>query len=183
MACELPDAEQTPRFDYNEAVLRPSGANVLDDVARCMTAGPLDGRTITVIGRTDPRGDTSYNEQLGENRAEAVRAYLVERGVRAEHIRLVSRGEQGARGNDEATWALDRRVDLQLGERDSVAASASALPAARSSMGILVDGVRLQAASPGTASRTEAASYADTAETEPRGNRRLAPWAWINACA
>lgn len=115
--CQLPSSpHEVPRFDYDQARLRTRGANILDDVARCLSDGALKGQKVTIIGRADPRGPTEYNQELGVSRAEAARDYLEERGVPAESLLLLSRGEQGARGHDEETWALDRRVDLELGD-------------------------------------------------------------------
>ncbi|GEM_PF-1561197 len=45
------------------------------------------------------------------------RNYLAQHGVPRETIRIWSRGEHGAQGTDEETWALDRRVDFELGDR------------------------------------------------------------------
>ncbi len=116
--CQLPGSpEEVPRFDYDQAELRPRGANILDEVAKCLSGGALQGQTVTLIGRADPRGPADYNRELGVSRAEAARNYLTERGVPADQLRLLSRGEQGATGHDEETWELDRRVDLELGER------------------------------------------------------------------
>lgn len=115
--CELPSSPQeAPRFDYDDATLRDRGENILDDVAQCLSAGALKGRTVTLVGRADPRGSDAYNRRLGFSRAEAALAYLQARGVAPENVRLLSHGERGARGFDEETWQLDRRVDLELGD-------------------------------------------------------------------
>lgn len=111
------DPSEMPRFDLDQATLHPRGRDVLLDLANCMTDGPLQHRTITVIGRADPRGTEAHNHELGANRAEAARSYLVARGVPEAKILVVSRGEESALGNEEASWALDRRVDLVLGDK------------------------------------------------------------------
>ena|SRR5450631_570063 len=161
--CQLPNAPQeAPHFDYADATLRARGANILDDVAKCLSEGPLKGRAMTIIGRTDPRGSAAYNKQLSANRAEAARSYLVQRGVTASNVRIVARGEQGAMGKDEETWALDRRVDFELGD-----ANLAGTPAANNlnaSPSPILEGTRMDGLSPGTASKVNAASYADTAE-------------------
>jgi hypothetical protein len=110
------EPQNAPKFAFDEAALQSPGRNVLDDVARCLTEGPLKGETITLVGRADERGSEQYNRNLGASRAASARDYLFQRGVPAEQMRLMSRGEQGARGSDEATYALDRRVDLELGD-------------------------------------------------------------------
>ena len=110
------DPAEVPRFDLDQATLRPHGRNILDDVANCMKDGPLQNRTITLVGRADPRGSDKHNQALGGSRADAARNYLVQKGVTDKKLLVISRGEQSSTGNDEASWALDRRVDLELGD-------------------------------------------------------------------
>jgi peptidoglycan-associated lipoprotein len=110
------DPSEVPRFDLDQSTLRPRGRNILDDVATCMKNGPLENRTITLIGRTDARGTSKHNQVLAGSRADAARNYLLQKGVTEKKMLVIARGEQSATGNDEATWALDRRVDLELGD-------------------------------------------------------------------
>ena len=67
-----------------------------------------------LTGHCDPRGEQEFNMSLGENRAEAVKVFLIGLGVPAEKIRTSSRGELDATGTDEAGWANDRRVDIEV---------------------------------------------------------------------
>src|SRR4051794_22833205 len=61
--CQLPnEPKDSPHFDYADAKLRAHGANILDDVAKCLSEGPLKGRVMTIIGRTDARGSAAYNK-------------------------------------------------------------------------------------------------------------------------
>lgn len=152
--CQIPETPaEAPAFDYDQATLRPRGANILDDVAKCLIDGPLKDQTITIIGRTDPRGPEQYNQELGASRASAARNYLISRGVSADHVRLLSRGEQEAQGTSEATWALDRRVDLELGDRT-----------ARTEQSPIAEGMKLQAQSAANASSSDGEPYADSQE-------------------
>jgi outer membrane protein OmpA-like peptidoglycan-associated protein len=161
--CQLPNAPQeAPHFEYADATLHARGTNILDDVAKCLSAGPLKGRTMTIIGRTDPRGSAEYNKQLSASRADAARNYLVQRGVAQNNIRVIARGEQGAMGKDEESWALDRRVDFELG--DPNVAGSPAANNLNASPSPILEGTRMNAVSPGTASKVNAASYSDTAE-------------------
>jgi peptidoglycan-associated lipoprotein len=115
--CRFPaDPGELPLFDVDQATLRPRGRDVLADVANCMKEGPLQNRTITIIGRADVRGSDDHNHELGANRAEATRNYLIQKGVPEQKLLVTSRGEQGATGVDEQGMALDRRVDLVLGD-------------------------------------------------------------------
>jgi peptidoglycan-associated lipoprotein len=162
--CQLPNApKEAPHFDYADATLHARGANILDDVAKCLSEGPLKGRVMTIIGRTDARGSAAYNKELSANRAEAARNYLVQRGVAAANIRIIARGEQGAQGKDEETWALDRRVDFELGDKYAKAnASANNLNA---SPDPVMEGTRMQALSPNNnVSKANGSSYSDSAE-------------------
>lgn len=118
-ACGLPDGPTAPRFEFDESNLQPRGENILDKIAVCITEGPLKGSNIRIVGRTDPRGTQEHNEELGTTRAESVRDYLAEQNVPAANMSVVSRGEQGATGDDEASWQLDRRVDLELAAADT----------------------------------------------------------------
>lgn len=122
--CRFPaPSDELPLFDVDQATLKPRGRDILADVASCMNDGPLKGRTITIIGRADARGSDEHNHTLGANRAEATRNYLVARGVTERKLLVTSRGEEGAQGDDAASMARDRRVDLVLGdatERSSI---------------------------------------------------------------
>jgi len=162
--CQLPNApKEAPHFDYADATLHARGANILDDVAKCLSEGPLKGRVMTIIGRTDARGSAAYNKELSANRAEAARNYLVQRGVAAGNIRIIARGEQGAQGTNEETWALDRRVDFELGDKYAQGkATANNLNA---SPDPVMEGTRMQALSPNNnVSKANGSSYSDTAE-------------------
>lgn len=115
--CNMPDEPHAaPKFDFDQATLRARGKNVLDDVAVCLTRGPLQGEVITLVGRADARGSEDYNQALSASRAAAARNYLAQHGVPAAQMKLLARGEQGARGSDEAGYALDRRVDIEVGD-------------------------------------------------------------------
>ena len=59
---------------------------MLEQVARCLTTGPLKGRHVELIGRADPRGEVEYNMILGESRASTVNKYLAALGVSPEQM-------------------------------------------------------------------------------------------------
>jgi peptidoglycan-associated lipoprotein len=115
-ACNLNlnSVENAPKFDFDQSVLLPDDRTVLDQIAKCVTTGPLQGRQLHLIGRADPRGEVEYNMVLGESRADSVRDYLMSLGVPKENLTETSRGKLDATGTDEATWRIDRRVDVDL---------------------------------------------------------------------
>jgi peptidoglycan-associated lipoprotein len=114
--CELHfnKIDQAPKFSYNEFELLEQDRTVLQQVADCVTSGPLKGRRLELVGRADPRGTSEYNLGLGDRRARTVSDYLVRLGVTASLIAPSTRGDLDARGTDETSWRTDRRVDLRL---------------------------------------------------------------------
>jgi peptidoglycan-associated lipoprotein len=115
-ACKihLENVSHAPKFDFDDADLLPEDRDVLEQVARCVTTGPLKGRSLSLVGRCDPRGETEYNMVLGDYRAASVQDYLAKLGVADDAMAKTSRGELDAEGKDEAGWRLDRRVDVAL---------------------------------------------------------------------
>jgi peptidoglycan-associated lipoprotein len=67
---------------------------------------------ITIEGHADERGTREYNIALGARRAEAVRGYLVSRGVAANRFRTISYGKERpvAVCNDISCWSQNRRA-------------------------------------------------------------------------
>ena len=82
-------------------------------LANCMIDGPLKGKSIQLIGHTDPRGSAGYNEKLGLERAERVQQYLVTHGVNASRVEVGSVGAEEARDTPK-DWPKDRRVEIRL---------------------------------------------------------------------
>lgn len=103
---------QTVYFEYNRAVIRPQSFALLDTVAQVMHDFP--DITVEVQGHTDDRGRDEYNLRLSGERAEAVRQYLIEKGVAAS--RMTSRGYGETRpiaaNRTAADRARNRRVEF-----------------------------------------------------------------------
>ena len=108
------NVEDAPRFAFDQAALDPQDEAILSQIAKCVTNGPLAGHALKLVGRADPRGETEYNMSLGARRADAAQQFLVKVGVVPTRVSTTSRGELDAKGTDESTWALDRRVDVDL---------------------------------------------------------------------
>jgi len=109
-----PAATANPKFDYDKDELTSDDRNVLDQLAQCLMTGPLAGRSVKLVGRADPRGETEYNMTLGAKRARNVHNFMGTLGVGNEKMHDTSRGEMDATGTDEAGWRRDRRVDVKL---------------------------------------------------------------------
>ena len=67
---------------------------------------------VTVEGHCDERGTREYNLALGDRRANAAKNYLVNHGVAASRVSVISYGKERpvAMGSDEAAWAQNRRA-------------------------------------------------------------------------
>jgi len=100
-------------FEPNKDDLLPGSMGILDEVARQLIAAPTV--KVEVGGHTDSHGKYTTNVRLSVQRAEAVRAYLIMRGVDAD--RLVARGygpDKPISGNGNAAGrAMNRRVELK----------------------------------------------------------------------
>ena len=99
-------------FDFDSSEIRPDAAPVLEAAAEQLNAS---GLTVVIAGYCDDRGTEEYNLALGDRRAAAVRRYLVNLGVPAEQMLVVSYGELRPlrRDNTEAAWAMNRRVEFE----------------------------------------------------------------------
>ncbi|MBI3824777.1 MAG: peptidoglycan-associated lipoprotein Pal [Candidatus Rokubacteria bacterium] len=97
-------------FDFDRDVIRPADARTLDANAQWLKANPAT--LLLVEGHCDERGTNEYNIALGERRARAAMKYLVEAGVAADRISLISYGEERpvCAEHTEACWALNRRA-------------------------------------------------------------------------
>ena len=101
-------------FDQNDSVLGSDDAVILDLVVELIRE-QCAGKIILIEGHTDVWGDPDYNRELSERRAEAVKAYLVERGIPAEQLRVEGHGEDQPLTTDPSreAQALNRRVTLR----------------------------------------------------------------------
>ena len=105
-------------FDFDKAVLKPEGKAEIDKLVAEMTKFGND--TLVCIGHTDDVGPAEYNMILGEKRAQAVKDYMVEKGVASDRIGVKSMGEsEPAVPNDSRpNRALNRRVVFQITVRN-----------------------------------------------------------------
>lgn len=106
LTSELPSVH----FDFNSATIRAADRRVLDANAEWLKANA--GQPVALGGGADPRGSKDYNLTLGQQRARAVRSYLIAKGVAPERITVLSTGEVQRACRDQECWGLDRRVDF-----------------------------------------------------------------------
>jgi len=101
-------------FDYDRAEIRPDDAAALDAKVAIMQTNP--NLRIRVHGHCDERGSDEYNLALGNRRATAVKAYLVNHGIDAGRIESQSWGEERpiAQGTTEEAWSQNRRAEFEI---------------------------------------------------------------------
>lgn len=108
-------AGSVPFFEYDSSKVEAEDKGSMNNLAQCMKHGALQGKTIVLTGRTDPRGSEEYNEQLGLDRADKVRQYLIRRGVEGQRVKIASLGKTDASPFPK-DWAGDRRVQIDLAQ-------------------------------------------------------------------
>ncbi|MGZ3236045.1 MAG: OmpA family protein [Burkholderiaceae bacterium] len=101
-------------FDSGKSDLKPAGKAKLDELASKLKNMKVDA--ILATGHTDSAGSAVLNEKLSVKRAEAVKTYLVSKGVDAHKIKIAGKGEtQPVASNKTAAGrAQNRRVEIEI---------------------------------------------------------------------
>ncbi len=95
------------RFERNSTTLDPEYRVVLNEVFEQLARSPQD--RVLITGYTDRSGDAAVNLRLSEERAKAVRNYLLQRGIAAERLLVNYYGDSRSTGRDPG----ERRVELE----------------------------------------------------------------------
>jgi peptidoglycan-associated lipoprotein len=97
-------------FDYDSAKLDSSAKILLDAQSRFLRANT--DLNFIIEGHCDERGTREYNLALGEQRATAVRDYLVIQGIDPERIKVISYGKEkpAVVGSNTMAWSKNRRA-------------------------------------------------------------------------
>lgn len=78
-------------FDFNKAALRNEGRAMLDDLVRTLQGANYE--VILAIGHADRIGSKGYNQKLSVRRAEAVKKYLIDKGIAPNRIYVDGKGK------------------------------------------------------------------------------------------
>lgn len=79
------------QFDFDQSVIRPDGKSKLDTLSDQVKG--IDLEVIIAIGHADQIGTPQYNQALSVRRAEAIKAYLVSKGVQPNRVYTEGKGE------------------------------------------------------------------------------------------
>ena len=101
-------------FDFDKAVLKPEGRAKLDDLVSKIAGINLE--VIIAVGHTDSVGSDAYNQRLSVRRSEAVKAYLVSKGVERNRVYTEGKGEKQPVADNKTSEgrAKNRRVEIEV---------------------------------------------------------------------
>jgi OOP family OmpA-OmpF porin len=101
-------------FDFDKSVVKPEGRSKLDDLANKVKSINLE--VVIAIGHADAIGSDEYNQKLSVRRAEAVKAYLITKGVETNRIYTEGKGEKQpvASNKTKEGRAKNRRTEIEV---------------------------------------------------------------------
>jgi len=101
-------------FDFDKSAIRPDASAKLDDLAGKIRGVNLE--VVIVIGHTDSVGNDAYNMKLSVRRAEAVKAYLVGKGIAANRVYTEGKGERQpiATNKTKEGRQKNRRAEIEI---------------------------------------------------------------------
>lgn len=107
-------------FDFDKAVVKPDARTKLDGLVTRMKGVNLE--VVIAVGHTDRIGSDAYNQKLSVRRAEAVKAYMVSKGIAANRVYTEGKGKRQPVKNctgskSKATIAClepNRRVEVEV---------------------------------------------------------------------
>jgi OmpA-OmpF porin, OOP family len=108
-------ANRTIEFETGSATLTPQGRAILDQMAAVL--GKMTTRTVEIIGHTDNAGNRQSNIALSQARADAVKGYLVAKGIAPTQLTTTGVGpDQPIAPNDTNDGrARNRRIEFRAG--------------------------------------------------------------------
>jgi len=101
-------------FDFDKAVLKPAGIAKLDELVTRIKGINLE--VVIAVGHTDSTGPAAYNQKLSVRRAEAVKAYLVSKGIEQNRVYTEGKGETQPVASNATRQgrAQNRRVEIEV---------------------------------------------------------------------
>ena len=112
----LKHCEPAVYFAFNSDKLNSQSMQKLTWVVDKMKRWP--DRTAVVSGNTDLAGEATYNQDLSQRRANAVKSYLVKQGISANRIETQALGKNYPLTTDAKEQNMNRRVDVTFGHED-----------------------------------------------------------------
>ncbi|BBB65826.1 hypothetical protein UNDYM_1573 [Undibacterium sp. YM2] len=101
-------------FDFDKSVVKPPGKQALDDLLNKLQG--MNTEVMITVGHTDSVGSDAYNQKLSIRRAEAVKAYLVSKGIDATRVYTEGKGETQPIADNKTSdgRSKNRRVTVEV---------------------------------------------------------------------
>ena len=100
-------------FESNSSALTPQASAQLAQLEIALNSATLGKDRFIVAGHTDAKGSAQYNKQLSQRRAEAVKSYLVSKGIDASRLDAVGYGSEHLLAQDRPEDPSNRRVEIK----------------------------------------------------------------------
>lgn len=110
---------KTILFDVNKSVVKTQAEFILDNIAKIMNEN--DDFNFIIEGHTDNTGVAEHNLQLSQERADAIKAYLIRKGVKAKRLEAKGYGQtRPIESNDtERGREINRRVEINVAKEET----------------------------------------------------------------
>ncbi len=113
IAKEKPSIDLEITFDYNSANISQKALPAVAALGKALTNPDLKGTTFVLAGHTDATGGDTYNQELSERRADALKKYLTEKyGLAAADLVTVGYGKTKLKNSGAPTAEENRRVQI-----------------------------------------------------------------------
>ncbi len=101
-------------FDFDKSVVKPQGKQALDDLLNKLQG--MNTEVMITVGHTDSVGSDQYNQKLSIRRAEAVKAYLVSKGIDTTRVYTEGKGETQPIADNKTSEgrSKNRRVTVEV---------------------------------------------------------------------
>ena len=110
---------KTILFDVNKSVVKAQAEFILDNIAKIMNEN--DDFNFIIEGHTDNTGVAEHNLQLSQERADAIKAYLIRKGVKSKRLEAKGYGQtRPIESNDtERGREINRRVEINVAKEET----------------------------------------------------------------
>jgi len=123
---DKPKIDLEINFEYNSAQISAKSLASIEALGRALSNSELKGSTFVVAGHTDAAGGESYNQDLSERRADAIKRYLVDKyGINGSDLVTVGYGKSKLKDPGQPMAEANRRVQVVNMENKATASNAA----------------------------------------------------------
>jgi outer membrane protein OmpA-like peptidoglycan-associated protein len=109
---ERPSLSLQIQFDFDSTRVKPESQQALANLAAALKSDELLAAKFAIEGHTDAKGKADYNQRLSQHRADAVRLYLISKGIDSVRLSAVGKGAEDPANKEDPTAAENRRVKI-----------------------------------------------------------------------